>query len=369
MRARTLWIACALPLVASLACESLTTPERRTVGYTLRVELNAESSALFSPEALTTGDTLHYKLTVSREDGSVVPQGQVSATWSVSDTDRLSVVDPIEGILFARRISGVNGDSVRVSVTVRDGGQRFTLTGRQEVRVQQEAFFGTLSQTEGVRWRQLLTIEAPPEQRFSPNTEVLFEPDADLSQAAAVPGLIFPEGRPDDGTLVVLVPAGLTRELASLWLTDINGTGGVMPTWIRLTRDPDDDDLDPREPNNTEEEAKDLTLPLGATVLSIHGDADQPPGAADVDFFKIAVASRATYTFRLVWNIPSNLDFEVYYYDLNLVKQQLLTANSLDTSTEQGEATLEPGRVHFLRIFPASFQGPTTYVLTIQPTS
>lgn len=364
MRSRRATHMLTVALTTLAGCADLTTPEKRTVDYQVFVVLDGPASSRDTVGAITTGDILQYRILVLSEDALFLPQ---SEAWTSSDTAVLKPINPDRGDFLARAVDATKLDTVRVVAFVEAEGQLVRLEGADTFRVARERFFGAFSDTTP-QFLQQLRVTAPREQPFSPGTQLLFDTDRTSSDAPFVPAIVTQ--RLSDSVIVAVVPAGFTFLTTPAALTEIAPDGRVVVTRLRFVRDAGDSDLDLAEspqPNDTIETATSIAVPLGFAFLSIHGDKDFPLDQQDRDFFTFSLAAQRALRFSIAWNVGSNLDFEVFSFDPILgTKQVHLSATSPSSLlTEEGTVTLDPGQ-YFLRVYPASFIGPTTYVLTIQ---
>jgi hypothetical protein len=363
MAARTLLrVTCTLALAATAACDTLTTPEKRVVEYSVSIE--PRPSVRDHPDSVTTGDTLRYLVSVTSPDD---PQFRiVSVGWSSGNDSLLRFVaatgtSGTQGIFFVRRTTGDAGVDVRAELVLNAAGQTFRLVGRDTLVVRRERFFGAfLPRTVG--FLDPLLVTAPPEQRFGTGSLVLFRPDSAVTTVNAVPAIPLLL-RPD--TMIVLVPAGIVREPSPVAVTDVAG-GRTVLSRTSLQRAAGDEDLDPLEPNDDVPAATRIAVP-DTFALSLHGAAADVPNGTDRDLFTFSLPNPATLRFTLAWNVPSNLDFEIFTLDpLTGLRQTVVRAQSLSTSREETTATLEARLTYYLEIYPATYVGPTTYVLVIQ---
>lgn len=356
---RRRWLA-GIPLLCSgmlAGCDALTTPEQASENLFLVIQLGAGVDTA----NLTTGDTLDYVAFVASDVGSpgALPKSQ---SWTSSQ----SAVRAVGGVTVGERFvaSRVASDTVRVeAVVATSAAGDVLLRGQAPVRVRTDRFFGQFVPSPPWRFLDIVAVVAPPEQRFNTNSQILFAPDAATfaPSVTSVPGLIFE--RPNDSTIVLVVPAGFRSD--SVQLTNLRPDGRSLASRRVVDRTSNDNDLDEPEPSDTIAQADSIPIPFDGDVFSIHGSAADL-ATVDRDFFTFTLTAPATVTFTLIWNVPSNLDFEVFYVDPILGKRTETTARNPSTSAEQATVDLVAGRKYYLRVFAAEFVGPTTYLLVAQ---
>lgn len=356
-RSRRFALLAALLAGAGAACESLTTPEHASQRVSLVFLL--ESTAVDTTN-LATGDTLDFVALAFTEPDSVLSLPK-SQTWSSATDDTLRLLAPASaGRFVARR---VGGDTVRVEAVVHtDVAGDVLLRGSARLTVRRELFFGEFVPEPPYRFGDLIAVTAPPEQRFSPGSQLVLEPDPAVMAVPRVPALTV--GALGDSVLVLIVPAGFRSDTARL--SSIQLDGRELRTRRSFFRASNDNDLDGLEFNDDSANASALAIP-DTLLLSIHGAAADFPDAIDQDLFTFTLENPATLTFRLFWNVPSNLDFEIYYVDALGLRQDVHLANSLSTSGEEATVSLEARLQYFLRVYPeGTYVGPTTYIFLIE---
>lgn len=337
-----------LLLASALACDSLTTPEERTA----RLQLLLQVEGAVDTANIQTGDTLDLVARVVTETDTVPPKSQM---WASASNDTLEVLAADAGRFRARRV-GRDTAFVEAIVDTEFAGD-VTLRGAVPVTIRGELFLGSVAPTT-VRFRDAIRVDAPAGQRFSDTTGILFTPDREASDLNFIPG--FVRTPIDSASLTALVPAGF--DSGRITLTGIASDGRTLDSQVTVTRLDTDTDRDGFENNDTEASAAEISVPLGESVASIDREVE-----TDVDFFKFVPSSSRSWTITLNWNVPSNLDFEVYHYDLLLVRVTDLNGDGTDTSGESGTTpTLQAGVTHFLRVYAADLVAPTTYLLTIE---
>lgn len=341
-------------------CDALTTPEQASENLFLVIQLGAGVDTA----NLITGDTLDYIAFVASDVGSpgALPKSQ---SWTSSQ----SAVRAVGGVAVGERFvaSRVASDTVRVEAVVATSvAGDVLLRGQAPVRVRTERFFGQFVPSPPWRFLDVVAVLAPPEQHFNASSQILFAPDPLTANVTAVPGIIF--DRPNDSTIAVLVPAGFESE--QVQLTNLRPDGRSLISRRVVDRVGNDNDLDAAEPNDTTFTATAVPIPLpGAVfpnnVFSIHGDANDL-ATADQDYFTFTPETDITLTVSLLWNVPSNLDFEIFFFDIVGLRNNVVSARSTSTSFEQATADLVAGRDYFLRIFATSLAAPTTYILVAE---
>lgn len=341
---RTRSVACVpLAFVAALgACESLTTPEKRS--EELQVFVALETSA----DSVTTGDTLDYVVAVLRGEEVVLP---LSQRWFASDNTILRVLNDRAGRFEVRKLDTTDVN-VEVIITTSVAGE-VTVVGKTQVEVLRERFYGTLSGNL-LRFRDLIAVAAPPEQPFTDSTQIVFRPDGLVTSLTFIPGIVLSR-QPD--SLIAVVPAGFARDTGSVLLTEIAPDGRDLASRTPVARAPSDRDEDPNEPNDI------AATPIAGLpvfdVLSVHD-------AADVDRFVFDLVAPTTLTFELAWNVPANLDYRLFKIELSGSRTLIMQGTDTSTEAETAQWPLDPGRYEVALFVQDQFAAPTTYFITIQ---
>lgn len=349
--------------VGPVACDSLTTPEEHRQSFQLLIGFEPTSADTTN---IRTGDTLDLQVmvvTMGSEPNTAPPKSQ---TWASASNDTVRVLSETAGRFRASR---VGRDTILVEAVVQtEAAGDQILRGARALTVTGELFHGSFNPTV-VLFGDTIKIDAPTElgqaQWFSANTQVNFTPDRDSTDLLVIPGFVI--SRTDSSSLRALVPAGIAS--GRITLTEIAPDGRQLDSDELLSRHSSDDDLDVSEPNNSEGDAKPIAVPLPDTLLSVHRDTDE-------DYFEFSPSASGAFTITLTWNVPANLDFELYHFeacnplDLTCIGEEKETdsrAQSQDDRGEQATTTLDAGEEYFLRVYAAeSLVAPTTYLLTIE---